>query len=287
MVDLLETLKFLEQHPVYLYDSPVMGIRMSAVPLNKISAHLRPEEKISQLMQMKKTDVLQQKAIDLATFISNESGVPIGYFGVTGSLLLDIHRDFSDIDLIVYGMKNSEAVKKSLIRIYQKGSFPVLQFNEEKIREWCLNKTEMYPLTYEEAARIFERKWGRGLYHEILFSIHPVKLEEEVSERYGDRIFKPEGIVKIEATVSIASEAEFLPSIYKVEDVKIYDGPVVNDIYEVASYEGLYGGIAEKGEKIMAYGKLEKVIDRKNDENYHRVLIGSKEAKGKDYVKPI
>jgi predicted nucleotidyltransferase len=145
----------------------------------------------------------------------------------------------------------------------------------------------MYPLTYEEAARMFERKWGRGLFREVMFSVNSVKLEEEVSERYGDRIFKPEGMVRIEATVSDASEAEFLPSIYVVEHAKIYDGPVVKDIYEVASYNRLFGGIADKCEKILAYGKLEIVIDNKNGEDYHRVLVGSKEAKGKDYVKSI
>jgi predicted nucleotidyltransferase len=145
----------------------------------------------------------------------------------------------------------------------------------------------MYPLTYEESFRIFKRRWSRGLFRGTMFSVHPVKLEEEVSEKFGDRIFKPEGLVKIEATVTDASEAEFLPAIYRVKDAEILKGQKVKDILEVASYEGLYGGLAEEGERIIANGKLEEVTDRRIGQRYHRVLVGSKEGEGKDYVKPL
>jgi len=288
MHDLLETFKFLEDHhPEYLYYSSVMGIRMSAVPIDRISVHLKPEEKLSELIRLEKPDDLQRKVIDLTNIISDESGVPSSFFGVTGSILADIHQSFSDIDLTVYGRKNSESVKETLKQIYGDLKSPIRRFGKERIREWCVKKVEMYPLSYEEARRIFERKWNRGVYHGTFFSIHPVKLEEEVKEKYGDRIFKPEGMIKIKATVSDASEADFLPSIYKVERVKIIEGPKVEDISEVASYEGLYGGLAEEGEKILCYGKLEKVTDRRAEQQYHRVLVGSKEAKGRDYIKPL
>jgi len=288
MHDLMETFKFLENnHPEYLYYSFVMSIKMSAVPLNRILTHFKPEEKLSQLIQMEKPDDLQRKVIDLTNLISDESGVSLEFFGVTGSILLDIHQDFSDIDLIIYGKKNSESVKETLKQIYENQDFPIRRFDEERIREWCLSKARMYPLTYEEAARIFEKRWNRGIFRGTLFSVHPVKLEGENNEKYGDRIFKPEGMIKIEAAVSDASEADFLPSVYKVEDVRVIEGRKVEEISEVASYEGLYGGLAEKGERILCYGKLEKVIDKRTGEQYHRVLIGSKEAEGKDYIKPL
>jgi predicted nucleotidyltransferase len=233
---------------------------------------------------MKEPDVLQRKAADLAVLISEKSGVPTKYFGITGSLLLDIHQDFSDIDLIIYGIENSRIVKEALIRIYQEDGLQIHRFDEEKTKEWCLNKVKMFPLSYEDAESILKRKWGRGLFQDTMFSIHPVKLDEEVSETYGDRIFRPEGTAKIEATVSDASEAEFLPSVYRVEDARITEGSEVKDIYEVTSYEGLYSGIAEKSDKISAYGKLERVTDKSGVE-YHRVLVGSQEAKGTDYIK--
>jgi hypothetical protein len=288
MHDLLETFQFLEQHhPEYLYDSSVMGIKISAVPVNRISAHFKPEEKLLQLSRMERPDDLQRKAFELASLISDESGVPLRFFGVTGSILLDIHRDFSDIDLTVYGRRASESVKEALKQIYSEEDHPIRRFDKERIREWCQRRARMHSLSYEEAARIFEKRWNRGLFVGIAFSIHPVRLEEEVHEKYGDRIYRPRGMIKIEARVSDSSEADFLPSIYKVEEVRVLEGEKVTDITEVTSYEGLYGGLAEEGEKILSYGKLETIIDKRTGEQYHRVLVGSKEARGSDYIKPI
>ncbi|MBS7649725.1 hypothetical protein KEJ17_08815 [Candidatus Bathyarchaeota archaeon] len=289
MLDLMGTIKFLERHPEYLYNSSVMDIRISAVPSDKITVHLKPEERMMELAKMdgKDLDVLQGKTLDLASTISDESGVPLKYFGVTGSILLGIHMDFSDIDLIIYGMKNAERVKETLNQICEKADSQISRFNEEMARQWCLNKTKMYPLTYDEAKHLFARKWGKGIFRGTVFSLHPVKLEDEISEKYGDRTFRPEGMIRIEARVSDDSESEILPSAYRVEDVKILLGPKISDIYEVTSYEGLYSGIASKGEKIMAYGKLERVIDNRSGGEYHRVLVGSQEAKGRDYIKPL
>ncbi|MEM2789722.1 MAG: hypothetical protein QW236_05220, partial [Candidatus Bathyarchaeia archaeon] len=42
MLDLIDTLKFLEQYPEYLYYSHAMGIKMSAVPVEKILYHPTP-----------------------------------------------------------------------------------------------------------------------------------------------------------------------------------------------------------------------------------------------------
>jgi len=286
VMDLLETLKFLERHPEYLYDSSVMGIKISAVPKNRVSVHFKPEEKMSRLLKMKKPDILQQKSVDLAKLISDESGVLMEYFGVTGSVLLDIHQVFSDIDLVVYGVENGQIVKEALMRMYEERRSPIHRFDEKKAKEWCMEKAKRYPLTFEDASHIFQRKWGRGLFHGTMFSMHPIKLEEDITEKYGDRVFKPEDMAKIEATVSDVSEADFLPAVYKVEDVKVVYGNRVEDLHEVASYEGLYGGITEEGEKIVAYGKLERVIDKKLGKEHHRILIGSKEAEGRDYIKP-
>ncbi len=287
MSDLLETLSFVERLPQYMFHSSAWSVTMSAVPLGRISDHFKPEEKLSQLKTIERPDVLQRKAIDLIDLISEASGVPIENFGVTGSLLLDIHRDFSDIDLIVYGMANSSQVKEAVVQKSNQKRSPIQPLGTRKAEEWCIEKTSKFPLTYKEARAMLERKWGRGLYRGTLFSVHPVKLEEDVFERYGDRVFKPEGMVEIKGIVSDDSEADFLPSVYKVEEVTLLDGKKVGDIADVTSYEGLYGGIAGEGEWIRAYGKLEKVMDKRLGKEYHRVLVGSKEARGRDYVKPV
>ena len=61
--------------------------------------------------------------------------------------------------------------------------------------------------------------------------------------------------------------------------------PSFEDVDEVVSYESLYAGLAENGEKIQAKGKLEHVVNNRTKHNYYRVLVGSPEGKGKEYMK--
>ena len=285
MPNLLETFKLLEAFPHYLYNSSALNVKMSAVPLDCILSHYKPEEKVRQLLKSEELDPLQQKVINLLKILSDESNITLDYFGVTGSVLLDIHQAFSDIDLLIYGVKNILAVKKGLLQLYAKSDSPISRYKEKTFKEWCIQKTKKYQLTYAEAATICKRKWGRGLFSKTNFSVHPIKLDEDVSEKYGERVFHPKGIVKIEATVSDNSESSFLPSIYEVEDVKFLEGSEVDDVFEAASYDGFFSDIAKKNERIIVKGKLERVNVQRREEEYHRVLVGSPEAKGNDYIK--
>ena len=57
------------------------------------------------------------------------------------------------------------------------------------------------------------------------------------------------------------------------------------NIYEVITYEGLYSSLAKNGEKIQVKGKLEKVNQKQTNIGYYRVVVGSPEGKGTEYIK--
>ncbi|KPV63133.1 MAG: hypothetical protein AOA65_1445 [Candidatus Bathyarchaeota archaeon BA1] len=284
---LLETFQFLQkEYPQYLYDSYVLNIKMSAVPLSYLKTRYHPREKLSSLLGITKLDPLQQNVVELVSLLSEESGIPLNSFGVTGSLLIDIHKpEFSDIDLTIHGLKNSEALKETLLSLYKTGGTAITRFGKRVLEAWCKNKSTLYPITVEEAKTFYERKWNRGLYKDRQFSIHPIKLDEEIIEKYGDRVFIPQGIVEVEATVSDATDAMFLPCTYNVNEVTVVAGRKVIDIREVTTYEGLYADLAKVGEKITVKGKLEKVLDKRTGEEHHRILVGSPEAVGTDFIR--
>ena len=148
-------------------------------------------------------------------------------------------------------------------------------------------KVNAYPLNLEEVKVIQRRQWNYGAFKGTVFSLHPAKTLPEIVERYGDRRFHPQDIVAGKAVISDASESLFNPHIYRVEDFKVHEGVAVDDVREVATYSGFYGGIFEEGETISVYGKLESVNDTRTRETYHRILVGSPEAGGVDYIKPV
>jgi len=271
----------------YIFYSDVFNTQMSAVPHNKIKEHYRPEHRLKGILKLEKPDKLQEKVIELANLISNKSDIPIGYMGVTGSILINIHKpEFSDIDLVVYGRDNSLKVKDTLLSLYDKKESDVQKLYGDALYNWCEEKAKDYPLTFDEAKKIYNRKWNYGSFKDTNFSLHTVRLDSEITELYGDKIFSPMGMVKIRAIISDTSESIFFPHNYSLRRVIVEEGKKVQDIRKVTTYEGLYGGIFEIDDEIVAKGMLEKVLDNRTEEVYHQVLVGSLEGKGMDYVKP-
>lgn len=284
---LRETFQLLEKrYPQYLFDSPVLGIIMSAVPLTQIKTYYSPVEKIRQLFKAVKLDPLQARLLEFVHLLSDESGIPASFFGVTGSILINIHQPkFSDIDVTISGGKNSRRLRETLLSLYDTPKSPISRLKGSALQNWCKMMSYLYPVSMKMARKIYERKWGIGVYKGTGFSIHPIKSDEEILERYGDRVFTPKGMVKVRAVVSGVEESPFLPATYGVKHALIVEGPKVADLREVTAYEGVYGGIAEVGEEILVKGKLEGVEDKRKQKKYHRVLVGSLEGAGADYVK--
>ena len=286
---LLETFRLLEKdYPQYLFYSPFYNVLMTAVPMESIAKHYKPEEKLAQVMKAQRRDMLQKKLRSFVELLAEKSDVPIDSFGVTGSILLSIHRlGMSDLDVTVYGHKNSLAAKRVLIDAYSIKDSGMKRFEGAALASWCRSKTKTHHLTFDEAAQIYQRKWNVGVFRGIRFSVHPVKLEDEVTEAYADKVFDSLGSAVVGAVIHENSDSLFLPAVYQVREAKVVKGPQVTDIEEVVSYEGLYGDIAQIGETVLVKGKLEQVTDRKSRKRYHRVVVGSPEGKGSEYIKVL
>jgi predicted nucleotidyltransferase len=284
--NLLETFAFLEQkHPQYLFHSLVSNITLTAVPRQDIKVHFIPEKKLAQLRLASQLDSLQDKLVRFTRFLEEISGVSSGSFGVTGSLLLGIHQpQFSDLDVTVSGIKNSWTLRNAITE-RSSSSTPIRRLTGEPLEKWCSKKAKQYPLTPAEALAIYERKWNLGFFENTWCSIHPVKLENEVIERYGQKTYFPVGQVTISAVVQENSDSLFLPAVYHVEDVEVIEGQQLKQIREVVSYESLYDSLAKNGETIVAKGKLEHVVESENSREYYRVLVGSPEGRGEEYIK--
>ena len=286
MASLRETLVLLRDYPFYLTYFEAFGTEMSAVPVDRIEEHYKPEERLRQIMGSSSPDILEEKVIGLTDLISDLSGVSISRMGVTGSILLGIHvPGISDIDLVVYGLKASLKVKEAVLRAFEDRSVEIEKFTKDMVRSWCVRKSKSHPITLEEAFEILRRKWNMGLYAGTRFSIHPVLTEEE-AEEYGSRIYRPVGRAVVRAEVLDATWSIFLPAIYRVRVTSFLEGPRLTDIREVCSYEDLYAGLASEGEEIVVKGKLEMVVDRQRKTTYYRLLVGSLEG-GDEFIKPV
>ncbi|HEW94169.1 MAG TPA: hypothetical protein ENF47_05650 [Thermoprotei archaeon] len=271
-----------------VYDD-YLGITLIEIPTNQVKVHYLPEERTKEIIREPK-DKLEMTAREIILSLSEKTGVPIDNIGITGSILLKMHNlRYSDIDLLVYGYNNAFKIRRHLLKLLEEGEF------FKRLHGWLLEKyveelTKTYPLDRFEALRICEETWSRGVFRNRFFSIHPVLYPSENIIKYGDQRYKGICLLKIKARVVDDRYSMFMPAIYRVSNVKLLSGckfTEVNKISEVVSYEAIYSDIAGVGEDILVYGKLEKVEDLNTGNIHYRVLVGSYEANGMDYIKPL
>jgi len=277
--DVCATFEFLKQnYPEYIYYCPYNRITFSAVPHSRIENWYLPERELSRIIGLKSRDPLQEKLVRLVKLLSKESGIDESRFGVTGSILLGIHNPrISDIDLVIYGRKESLLLKEVILELEKKRT--IRKFYEER---WCIEKSKFFGIPLEVAREILRRKWNLGIFEGTRFSVHPVKKDSEITEKYGKKSIIPMGPIEIEASISDTSESMFNPAVYGISEVTVIRGPVVEPIRELVSFEGVFAGILEVNERIRVYGKLERVMPERGVP-YYRVVIGSRELSGREH----
>lgn len=284
----IDTFGFLrENYPKYLFQCPVRNIEFSSVPKEDVKAYFCPEKKLRELSRKSDLDSLEEKAVELVESLVDESGVNWKSLGITGSILIDIHNPtFSDIDLTVYGQENAIRVKEVVQELIRTSKSGFGGFDEVVTSQWRDRKIDVFPLNSTQVKLILNRRWNVGVFKGTRFSVHPTRADKEILEEYGDKLYTGKEVVEIRAKVSDNSDAVFNPCHYRITNVEVMEGPQLKDIIEVISYEGVFCDIAHNGETIVAKGKLEEVLDRRNGKIFHRIVVGSPEGVGKEFIYP-
>ncbi len=283
---LKETIELLlEKYPHYIRKDPFLNIVFPAVPIEAITTHYIPEQRLESLSESSRLDPLQRKTVDLALLLSETSGVPLAKFGITGSILVDVHQiEFSDIDLTTYGKENSLIVKNALQKLFSSQDSRVKRISGEEVPTPA-RQSRLQIMNERQRKLFYMRKWNRGMFMETPFSVNPVLEPEDLHEKYGQHKFSPVGIVEAQAAVIDDSASTFVPARYRISDSRITSGHQVDDIREIVSYDRDYGDIALAGETVTVRGKLERVEDVSEGAHHYRIVVGTLEGEGLDYLK--
>ncbi len=279
-----------DNYPEYIVYDKYKNIEFTEVPINKIKVHYKPEERLREIINEGPKDILEELIVHLTSKLSNEAKIPIDNFGVTGSVLLKMHNPkFSDMDIVIYGSPNARAIKDALLRLYEERNSGFSRPSGDILNKWVNEITAAHPFTVDEARVLFTKyKWNKAVYRGRPFSIHPIKVEDEITESWEQKIHKPLCLATLKARVIDSRDSFFMPAVYQVSDVNILNGcKYQNEIRQVVSYESLYTDIAQDGDEILVYGKMEEVHDLKTNEIYSQIVVGTYEAQGKDFIKPL
>ncbi len=271
-----EKIRFLrKEYPNYIVKDPVLDEEVCRVPTREISNFYDPKEKAGEIINSKRLDFLKSKAKRVIELISSLSNVPFSCFGISGSILVELHKENSDLDPIVYGSENCYRVYETLSELHM-SSKKIRPLNKKEILSLYLSKLKDTAFDRKAFLESMKGRVMEGVFEGTLYSIRFLKEREEIREEYGRILFKNLGEVEIEAKVEDASEAIFTPCRYLLRSVKILGGSSPDVIREVCSFRSRFCDIARESESIRARGKLERVITP--NEEYLRVLVGGKRS---------
>jgi predicted nucleotidyltransferase len=270
-----------EKFPTYLVYDPVFDETLCEVPFNKVKKHFDPVKKLQQLRSSETLDAVQNKALQLAELLKQDSNIPWSTIGISGSILAGLHKIGSDIDPIVYGSANCRRVHSSLQEMFNDPHSPLMPYGHNELRSLFDFRSKDTAMSFEGFVRTESRKAFQGKFTKTDYFIRFVKSWDEIDEEYGDTQYKNSGYARIKATVVDDSESIFTPCSYAIRSADVMEGPKVSTITEIASFRGRFCEQARTGETVVAQGKVERVNDLKRNQEHFRLLIGNKPS---DYM---
>jgi len=269
--DLSERYDFLRKHrPQYLHYDKVYDAWLNEVPVNDVAHHYKPQQKTRHLLGNTHLDAVETQALDFVKLLNEVTHTSLKHFGVSGSVLVGLHSTNSDIDLVVYGRENSVAVRAALKKLLQEEE-AVTPYGREALRSRYNERQRSTPVSFNDYVFHEARKTFQGFFGGREFFIRYVKEWKEVTERYGDTVYRNAGYAAVKGRVVDASEGLFTPCTYALADVEVMAGETAL-VTEVSSFRGRFCDQAARDEWIVAQGKLERVTTQ--GQTHYRLLLG-------------
>lgn len=263
-------------HPEYVFRDLVFNERLQGPPVEDIATHHDPRAKLQVLRKKAALDETQRLSLELADAVTDSASLSYSDLGVSGSVLIDLHKPSSDLDIMVYGAKAATDAFHALQGIVKPGG-ALQPYTVDELRTLYEFRSRDTQVSFEEFVQTERRKLMQGRFGGRDYFLRFVKNWEELDETYGDRSFQPVGQARVKAKILDAKEAILTPCVYKVSTIEVLRGAQDLEVSEIASYRGRFCEHALEGETVVAQGKVEKVLLRKGGEYVRLLLGGSRE----------
>jgi hypothetical protein len=257
--------------PRYLYYDEVQGRELQGVPKDRMLRLYSPQQRLETLLRSKRKDALEASATGLVEALARESGLSLKHFGISGSLLVDLHREGSDLDIIVYGLTAARRVQRALATLVADNrtfhAYRPRDLRRLYLRRGLHEAISFKDFKLQERRKVFQ---GRFLRHD--YFVRCVRNWEETTEHYGDTRFVPLGECIISAQITDDTESLLTPCRYLLTQVDVLAGDCPYRPREVVSFRGRFAEQARQAERVFARGRLEKA--RSKDSEYYRLVVG-------------
>jgi len=253
-----------QHHPGYLHYSPVLDAHLHAVAIERIAKHHRPKQRLQQIVRENQQDAIEQDLFQLCNLLQ-QHGLDLTQMGITGSILVGVQKQGSDIDLVCYGravFHQCRAIIRTLIV-------------QEKLQE--LNDHD-WQQSYER--RSSDLSFADYVWHERRKINKAVINGRKFDLNFIDDLVHSEvityqkcGAITLQCTVIDDTHAFDYPAEFKI-DHEEFDA--------IVSFTSTYTGQAVKGETVEVSGIVEQ-----SQQGVKRIVVGSSREAHGEYIKVI
>ncbi|HHL41801.1 hypothetical protein DRO31_02745 [Candidatus Bathyarchaeota archaeon] len=260
--DLNDSTKYLlSSYPSYISKIPWLGLETQSVPTSKITKVYNPKEKLEEILENPNT-VLKKRIKNFVEALSSTSGVNTSCYGLSGSLLIGLDNEASDIDLNVYGEIEGRKVYAGLKKLRQNMEW-ITGYDSLSVEDVLVSRWGKTGLDLEKLRTIECRKILHGRVFGVDYFIRLLREKDKSTSI-------PLKSVTIRAKVTDSSESIYTPCTYRVQSMS-NEYPVV----ELKSYRGKFTEQVEKNDIVEVNGILEKVT--RDAEVFFRIILGRAE----------
>jgi len=269
--------KLKEDYPQFLFFSNELDLELQGVEIKDIKKIYTPREYYDTLKMRKILSKIESFSLSLCELFTSDGSIPVDSIGISGSPMIGLSNDDSDIDLIIYGTRTSLEFQDKLKELLLTSSnFKTYNLNEYKTHyNWRVGGSG---ISFEDFLRSEKRKLHQGKFHGIDFFIRYIKNPSDWGGNFYDYEFKNLGRIKMKAKIIKSTNSIFTPCSYKIECLKVLETKIIgnninlNNLNEINSFRGRFCEQATKGESVFVEGKLEEV-KFKGSKTHLRILL--------------
>jgi uncharacterized protein len=260
-------------YPQFLAYDPFFNTTLQSVPKSSVHRVFNPCQRLQE-MAAAPTEMIERDAVAFADLLQKNSGIPWSAIGISGSLLIGLDTEKSDLDFSIFGAENCRKAYEALAGLLDFRSVPDLQrLDASGIEELYAQRVVDTHMDFRNFSALEGSKVCQGSFRQRPYFIRFIKKAHEIADKYGDNTYTLCGRAAIVATVVDHQESIFTPCRYAISGVRVLDGLPL-DVTEIVSFRGRFCEQAQTGESVRAAGTVER-IENKLGEIRYRLLLGN------------
>ncbi len=253
-----------QQYPDYLYYSPILDAHLHAVAVDRIAKHYQPKHRLQQLVQDTRHDAVERDLFQLCQLFK-QHGLDLAQLGITGSLLVGVQNQASDIDLVCYGREVFHQCRAMTGKLIELEHLQAL--NEQ---DWQLSyERRSCELSFDDYVWHERRKYNKAMINGRKFDLSFID-HDAGAETVN---YRKSGAITLQCRVTDDTLAFDYPAEFKIDH---------GQIRSIVSFTATYTGQAVNGETVEVSGVLEQ-----SEQGAKRIVVGSSREAHGEYIKVI